>query len=853
MKTISIPPALLLAVLVPVSANTVSVVQFQAGNFEGHESSGTGHLTLTSTPPPTNRVTVLLKATGGSADFADVLFVGGHRVDRASWQAGWPVELVTGNTEKGVYIGIVDDGAPEPDETLHLTLTVLTGDAVVGAQSNAVFTIRNGHPRIFLSSDGWPLAAEEGAPLRCEFRRSGDTNVVLSVQYATEDDTARAGVDYIAAAGTVTFGPGQLAAEIAVATLDNGRVDGDRAFRLRLSSPSPGVEVVSPETLGVIRDNERPVVWDRTFAPKPVSQAMAFAPASDGKLVLTEELRPPLHPAHALRIVRWNADGTLDSGFTPAQIAYPQGYPHVQRVVLDAAGRCYVAGRFETVNQQPRPGLARLLPNGALDESFRPPPGLVFPYGPVHLAVQPDGRLLGSSYDGANAPRFVRLNTDGSLDGTFRPAAVATNERKLWATLNNQALVEVAEYGGPFSELPYRARPLARLAADGSLDPTFHRAEFGAPNGYGGRVIENLVRQPDGKLLVCGTFRSVDGHPRPNLVRLNADGTVDAGFAPPAESGLGDTYQTIRSLALDGEGRVLAVGQFRRFNGKDAGSGFESYFLRERMFSLVRLQADGMPDAAFAPLGDEELRQLAPDMHQPFAGGRMIEVFPQAEGKLLAYGYLMTKGSWSLVPGPHVVVRLHEAPPATSVELALARIWVEPGEDQALVTVRRLGDSSGPASVHYATHDGSAVAGRDYVAVSGSLSFAPLEVEKSFTVPLPDPALRRQDRELSVTLSDATGVAGISGPTARLVLVAPFGFQHISGPPTDPRLTIHGSVGSTYLLESSTLGEHPRDPWSWIPAATAVTLTNEVQAIPDDPSWHNAQPVRFYRLRHLAP
>jgi hypothetical protein len=361
-------------------------------------------------------------------------------------------------------------------------------------------------------------------------------------------------------------------------------------------------------------------------------------------------------------------------------------------------------------------------------------------------------------------------------------------------------------------------------------------------------------------MMVAGTFGSVDGRPRPNLLRLNADGTVDAGFAPPADIGLEDA-QTISSIAVDPEGRVFVVGRFRRFNGRDAGSSGVYLFRTEQFFSLFRLKADGTPDAAFAPLGDNAFLQMAPEMLMvdpwvgwpwPVAGGGMLEVFPQSDGKLLAYGYLGLWQRWDIRPGPHFLARIYDGPPATSVELATARLVAGPGAEQATVTVRRLGDSIGPATVNYTTRDGSAMAGRDYGAASGTLSFAPLEVVKSFTVPLLDPGPHRQDREFSVTLSDATGVEGISGPATQLVLVAPFGFQRIIGPPDNPRLTIYGSVGSTYLLEAITSLENAWSARAWSTAAAAVTLTNELQTIHDP--WQDATtPARLYRLRHLAP
>jgi beta-glucanase (GH16 family) len=69
-------------------------------------------------------------------------------------------------------------------------------------------------------------------------------------------------------------------------------------------------------------------------------------------------------------------------------------------------------------------------------------------------------------------------------------------------------------------------------------------------------------------------------------------------------------------------------------------------------------------------------------------------------------------------------------------------------------TVRLSVASANQASVDYATVDKSAVAGEDYVAASGSLTFAPGETEKSFPVSIVPDTLREGDEEFRVQLSN---------------------------------------------------------------------------------------------------
>ena len=54
----------------------------------------------------------------------------------------------------------------------------------------------------------------------------------------------------------------------------------------------------------------------------------------------------------------------------------------------------------------------------------------------------------------------------------------------------------------------------------------------------------------------------------------------------------------------------------------------------------------------------------------------------------------------------------------------------------ATITVRRTGELGGTNTVTYDTKDGTAIQGMDYVAQQGALTFLPLEMSKSFTIPL---------------------------------------------------------------------------------------------------------------------
>src|SRR5207253_323237 len=67
--------------------------------------------------------------------------------------------------------------------------------------------------------------------------------------------------------------------------------------------------------------------------------------------------------------------------------------------------------------------------------------------------------------------------------------------------------------------------------------------------------------QADGKVLIGGEFEFVNGFPRKNIARLNADGSVDASWNPGADG-------TVYALVSDASGNVYAGGYFYNVSGQ---------------------------------------------------------------------------------------------------------------------------------------------------------------------------------------------------------------------------------------------------------------------------------------------
>src|SRR6185369_11680797 len=107
----------------------------------------------------------------------------------------------------------------------------------------------------------------------------------------------------------------------------------------------------------------------------------------------------------------------------------------------------------------------------------------------------------------------------------------------------------------------YNRNYLARLNADGTLDTSFDAGLNGASvAALNGGYAYGAVLQPDGKLLICGTFTNVQPnggalYNRGYLVRLNADGTLDTAFDPRPNG-------VVAKVMPQPDGKVLVSGNF---------------------------------------------------------------------------------------------------------------------------------------------------------------------------------------------------------------------------------------------------------------------------------------------------
>ncbi len=275
-------------------------------------------------------------------------------------------------------------------------------------------------------------------------------------------------------------------------------------------------------------------------------------------------------------LARLNADGSPDGSFTPGNL--PNGF--ATSTVLLPDGKVLISGTGLLVNGTgATSGIARLNPDGSLDASFQTSPGV---NGAVYsILVQRDGKLIiGGDFtqvQGVARPNVARLNADGSVDPTFNAGSGTGFDSFSVFGLAQQPDGQVL-LAGAFTTVNGVARShIARLNADGSLDLGFN------PGSGADGMTNCLVVLPDGHILLGGDFFTYNGTARSSLARLNADGTLDASYDAKVSSGA-----FVNALSRQADGRIIVGGKFTTING----------FGRN---GLARLNADGSLDASFDP------------------------------------------------------------------------------------------------------------------------------------------------------------------------------------------------------------------------------------------------------------
>ena len=142
--------------------------------------------------------------------------------------------------------------------------------------------------------------------------------------------------------------------------------------------------------------------------------------------------------------------------------------------------------------------------------------------------------------------------------------------------------------GQVLSSGSYAGYPIAKLGPVGDIDTAFMDNLPSITYSLSPLQVCRVLVQSDGKIVMAGSFDTVDGNTRSRILRLNADGTEDTTFSSNIGTGFDAwaTFGDAGSISQQADGKLVIAGTFTEFNGNG-------------LPSIVRLNTDGSEDTSF--------------------------------------------------------------------------------------------------------------------------------------------------------------------------------------------------------------------------------------------------------------
>ncbi|MCC7375205.1 MAG: hypothetical protein IT581_11180 [Verrucomicrobiales bacterium] len=549
------------------------------------------------------------------------------RVDFLARQLSWRIDneeigrgsfpaAMSADRLYGAYLQMF--GAADPIDTPELVYR--PSDYVAYFDDYRIAVPAVGQVNVILQFASTNILADEflsAVPVR--ITRRGDLEAAFRVRIDTADLSARAGTDYEAISSWIAFNPGDTEKTVSIRLSNNALAEPDRSFVVRLNNVPPGSTAPKPEATVIIRDDERPgssipsgySSLGVSLRPKQIVVVTGVESEEGGKLSVDYAVYvdPQASRVVGTGTAVLNVDGSLFKSIPGPE--YAPGW---------TPGPVYRApdGKRYPLEYDPLTGRYRLTqrlnPDRSKDPGFA---SSLLATLSLALTPLPNGKVLAFSghADGRltlndqRSPSLIRLGNDGLLDGTFQGPTNLLCGQIVPGIDGRLMILSVAD----LSPLKFREPRVQRLNADGSIDLGF--ATFSGPATETEVRIEDV--RSDGSVLVQLIEYS---RAETRELQLNPDGAVDAGF--PQINLLGSDPRSgpssMQTLSLPA-GKSLRFGRFKFLNGREQNS-------------IATLNADRSVDETFR----SGLGFWSPGSKHE---GSVSQVFPLGDGRMLVEGY----------------------------------------------------------------------------------------------------------------------------------------------------------------------------------------------------------------------
>ncbi len=311
----------------------------------------------------------------------------------------------------------------------------------------------------------------------------------------------------------------------------------------------------------------------------------AVAVAANGKVIVAGTSESGAFDVEVMRFTTGGVlDNTFDGdGIRKTSFG---GTDHGRAVAIQPDGKVVVAGYSLNPAPNSSAIVARYTTTGAFDASFSGDgkkvvnwPG-VTQSGAYGVAIQADGKIVLAGFALPGDFAVARLNPNGTYDNTFDGDGRVTidigpNDTAFAVAIQDDQKIVVA--GNAIADDASAVRfGVARLNTDGTLDGSFSgdgvlRTPFSGEDAYA----LGVAVQGDGKIVAAGLVTSATATDFA-LVRYNANGALDTSFAVGGKRSTSfDQNDSANGVAIQGDGKIVAGGA--TYDGSDTDFALARY------------------------------------------------------------------------------------------------------------------------------------------------------------------------------------------------------------------------------------------------------------------------------------
>jgi hypothetical protein len=290
---------------ITVDTNPLPIVSFSTANFVVQETNASITITVQLSAATVFTAAVNYATSDGTASAG---------LDYAP--ASGRLTFLPLETTKTFSLWITNDALPEPNETILLTLSNPT-NCLVGEPSQ-VTLMDNDPPTLAFAASAFSAAEGLGEAVIAVLLNAASGRTV-TVEYATRNGTALAGVDYQSVSNRLIFLPGQTLRTFAIPILDDTRDEPDETVWLDLFSPTNALLGALSNAVLTLLDDDPPTV---SFA-----SAIFATNESAGSAVLTVHLSSAFDQTVYADYVTLNGTALAGSDYfaTSGTLIFPPG------------------------------------------------------------------------------------------------------------------------------------------------------------------------------------------------------------------------------------------------------------------------------------------------------------------------------------------------------------------------------------------------------------------------------------------------------------------------------------------------------------------------------------------------